>query len=77
MRILIDEFEHFAGEYRLKMSLYRHSNGEYSYETTIDRGGALVSRTTSHKFKDIWLYVSSFKTRVTEFYNTYSDGYEN
>jgi hypothetical protein len=72
MEVLIEEYEHHSNAYRLVIKLF--TNGEqFYYTSTIDKNGKLIIKTTSNRMSNIWTFLESFDTRVSDFYSAYGN----
>jgi hypothetical protein len=72
MEVLIEEYEHHSNAYRLVIKLF--TNGEqFYYISTIDKNGKLIIKTTSNRMSNIWTFLESFDTRVSDFYSAYGN----
>ena len=72
MEVLIEEYEHHSNAYRLVIKLF--TNGEqFYYISTIDKNGKLITKTTSNRMSNIWTFLESFDTRVSDFYSAYGN----
>lgn len=74
---LVSVSEHSIGSHELRIEIYMHSSGEFSYRSIIKRNQEVVVKIDSNRMTNLFAFFDSFETRIKDFYSAYGDADEN